>query len=62
MAAYKTFSKREIQKILKDNNFIYVGQHGNRCKYKRGSETLMINPEPNKMVFNRLIKEHNLIL
>ena len=60
MAAYKTFTKREIQKILKDNGFVYESQHGGRCKYRRGSEILMINPEPNKMIFNRLIKEHNL--
>lgn len=60
MAINKTFSKREIQKILKNNNFIYVGSHGNRCKYKRGNETLMINPEPNKMIFNRLVKEYDL--
>ena len=60
MASYKTFSKREIQNILKANGFIHVGASGNRHKYKRGSETLMVNPEPNKMVFNRLIKEYNL--
>lgn len=62
MAANKTFSKREIQKILKANGFDHVGTHGNRYKYKRGSEILMITPEPNKMIFNRLIKEHNLIV
>ena len=60
MATYKTFSKREIQKILKENGFTYVGSHGNRYKYKRENEILMINPEPNKMIFNRLIKEYNL--
>jgi predicted RNA binding protein YcfA (HicA-like mRNA interferase family) len=60
MAANKTFTKREVQKILKNNGFTYVSENGNRCKYKRGNEILMINPEPNKMIFNRLIKEYNL--
>lgn len=62
MARCKTFSKREIQKILKYNGFEFVGSHGNRYKYKRGNETLMVNPEPNKMIFNRLIKEYNLMV
>ena len=61
MAANKTFNKREVQQILKANGFVHVGNHGNRYKYRRGSEILMINPEPNKMIFNRLIKEYNLI-
>lgn len=60
MAIQKTFSKREIQKILRNNGFVYVSMHGSRCKYRRGNEILMINPEPNKMIFNRLIKEYNL--
>ena len=62
MTRCRTFSKREIQKILKTNGFEFVGSHGSRYKYKRGSEILMINPEPNKMIFNRLIKEYNLIV
>ena len=62
MAAQKTFTKREVQKILKANGFIYVEAHGGRCKYKRGNEIIMINPEPNKMIFNRLIKEYNLVV
>ena len=62
MAENKTFTKREVQKILKQNGFMYVSSHGNRHKYKRENEILMINPEPNKMIFNRLIKEYKLIV
>ena len=60
--AIKTFSKREVKKILKANGFDYVSSHGGREKYKRGSETLVMNSEPNKMIFNRLIKEYNLVV
>ena len=62
MAVHKTFNKKEVQNILKANGFTLVDSRGNRCKYKRGNETLMINPEPNKMIFNRLIKEYNLVV
>ncbi len=55
-----TYSKRDIQRILKANGFVYESSHGNRDKYRRGGEILVINPEPNKMIFNRLIKEHKL--
>lgn len=58
MESNKTFSKREIQKILKANGFVYVGTHGNRQKYKRGKEFIVINPDCNKIIFQRLIKEH----
>lgn len=60
MAAYKTFSKREVQKILKANGFIYAGSNRGRDKYKRDGEILVLNTEPNKMIFNRLIKEYKL--
>lgn len=62
MAVHKTFNKKEVQKILKANGFEKVDSRGNRHKYKRGNEILMINPEPNKMIFNRLIKEFNLVV
>ena len=62
MARCRTFSKREVQKILKANGFEHIGSHGDRHKYRRGGEILTLNPEPNKMVFNRLIKEYNLIV
>ena len=55
-----TYSKRDIKRILKANGFKYESSHGGRDKYKRGSETLVLNPEPNKMIFNRLIKEYKL--
>lgn len=60
MAAYKTFSKREVQKILRANGFIYEGSNRGRDKYKRDGEILVLNSEPNKMIFNRLIKEYKL--
>ena len=62
MAVHKTFNKKEVQKILKANGFTLIGSRGYRHKYKRGNEILTINPEPNKMIFNRLIKEFNLIV
>ena len=62
MAKSKTYSKREIKNILKSNGFVYVGTRGDRCKYKRGGEILVLNEEPNKLIFQRLIKEHNLIV
>lgn len=60
MAAYKTFSKREVQKILKANGFIYAGSNRGIDKYKRDGEILVLNTEPNKVIFNRLIKEYKL--
>ena len=56
----KTFSNREVQKILKANGFEYVSTKGNRHKYRRSNETLIVNSDTNKMVFGRLIKEYNL--
>ena len=62
MAKVKTFSSREIQKILKANGFEYVSTNGDRHKYRRGNESLVINNNTNKMVFYRLVKEYNLTL
>ena len=61
-ASKKTYSKREIKNILKNNGFVYVGSNGARDKYRRGNSMLVINEESNKIIFQRLIKEHNLIV
>ena len=51
-----------MQKILKTNGFVYVGTHGDRGKYKRGKKIIVMNPDCNKIIFQRLIKQYNLVV
>jgi predicted RNA binding protein YcfA (HicA-like mRNA interferase family) len=58
----KTYSKRKIRKILKDNGWKFHHQTGSHCVYKneKGEHLTVTVGNCNKMVFQRLIKEHNL--
>ena len=62
MSSSKTYSKKEIQNILKNNGFVYVGTKGGRHKYKRGDSMIVTNTECNKIIFQKFIKEHNLVV
>lgn len=62
MASSKTYLKKEIKNILKDNGFIYVGKNGGRSKYKRDNAIIVINDECNKIIFQKFIKEYSLIV
>lgn len=56
----KAYSTQEMVRILLDNGFEYVSCKGDHKKFKRGSETVVVNKDVNKMVCRRLIKTHNL--
>ena len=56
----KSYSTKEIIRILLDNGFEYVSCKGDHKKFKRGTETVVVNNDINKMVARRLIKTHNL--
>ncbi len=58
----KTYNLREIKSILKDNGFIYDHQTGDHLVYKRDNQHLTITAKPNKMVWQRLVKEYSLCL
>lgn len=57
----KEYSTREFNKLLADNGFTLERIRGSHYIYKRGSEEVVTNKNPNKMMTRRLIKEHNLI-
>lgn len=54
--------KKDVVKILKKNGYIYVRTHGSHAIYKRGDSTIVVTSNPNAMMWQRLIKENNLIL
>lgn len=57
-----TYSKRKIRKILKNNGYELHHQSGSHLIYKNedGRHLTITVDDCNKMVFQRLIKEHNL--
>lgn len=57
-----TYSKRKIRKILKNNGYELHHQTGSHLVYRneQGRHLTVTVDECNKMVFQRLIKEHNL--
>lgn len=57
-----TYNKRDIQRILKNNGYTFERQKGSHCIYKneRNEHLTVTVDRCNKMVFQRLIKEHNL--
>lgn len=57
-----TYNKREIRRILKDNGYKLHHQSGSHLIYKneQGRHLAITVDNCNKMVFQRLVKEHNL--
>ena len=63
MGGNRSFSSREMIKILKKNNYKYVRGKGDHKIYSNGINSIVITvPKINKMIARRLIKENNLIL
>ena len=59
----KTYNKREVHKILKKNGWNIERYNGSHAIYKKGSETLTIGlSKCNKMILQRLVKQHNIVL
>lgn len=57
----KAWNNREMKRLMRNNGFEFVRQKGDHEIWKRdGKETIVLNPNINKMVAFRLIKEHNL--
>ena len=56
----KYFNFWEYKQILKNNGFILVRQSGDHFIFKRGADTIVTTPKPNKMIVRRMIKTYNL--
>ena len=57
----KTFTRREILKIIQNNGFIYSRSTGGHDIYKKGERVISIpSNDINPMLFRRLMKENNL--
>lgn len=59
-----TYSKRDVNKIMKKNGF-YIDQNrgkGSHIIYRRGNRIISIGDHYNKMVIQRLIKENDLVV
>ena len=57
-----TYNKRDVQRILKNNGWKFERKTGSHCIYgnANGQHITVTVDRPNKMVFQRLIKEYNL--
>ena len=60
----RTYNRREFQKILKKNGWTVHHQTGSHVIYKneKGEHLVISMCKCNRMITQRLIKEHNLIL
>lgn len=57
------YTRREFEKILSSNGFVFVRQSGGHIIYKRNeNETCVIPQVIQEPIAKRLIKEHRLIL
>ena len=57
------YTRREFEKILSSNGFVFVRQSGGHIIYKRnGDETCVIPQVIQEPIAKRLIKEHKLVL
>lgn len=64
MSSAVTYNKRDIQRILKDNGWIFHHQRGGHVIYKNnnGEHLTIAISKCNKMITQRLIKQYNLIV
>jgi len=57
------YTRREFERILIDNGFVFCRQSGGHRVYKRnGEETCVIPQVIQEPIAKRLIKEHRLII
>lgn len=59
-----TYTKRDVQRILKANGYTLQSGRGkgSHSIYKNGSRTIALSNSFNKMIFQRLIKEYGLVV
>lgn len=59
-----TYNKRDIQRILKNNGFVFHHQKGGRRVYRneKNEHITIAICKCNKMIMQRLIKEYHLIV
>lgn len=60
MSRARTYSTRAMEKILAQNGFRFIRCSGSHKIYKKDTQTIVINPNINKMVALRIIKENKL--
>lgn len=60
----KTYNNRDIQRILRNNGFVFQRQTGSHMIYTNevGEHMTVRFANCNKMVWQRLIKEYNLVV
>ena len=58
----RKFSFREANKIVRKNGFKLVGVCGSHFKYQRDGQTIVLNRNLQAPVFQRIMKENNLII
>ena len=57
----KVYNYREVEKCLLKNGYEFVSQKGSHRKFKKGSSVIVIKVNSvNRMLWQRLVKEHNL--
>lgn len=57
----KAYSKREFERLLKDNGYEFARCRGSHFIYKKASKTVAVPKDLNSMIARRLVKEHDLI-
>lgn len=57
-----TYNKRDVQRIMKNNGFVFHHQNGSHTIYRNDkNEHLSVNVNDcNRMIMQRLIKQYNL--
>jgi predicted RNA binding protein YcfA (HicA-like mRNA interferase family) len=58
----RQYNFREAEKILRNNGYSRISTKGSHHKYRKNSDIIIINLKIQQPVFQRLIKEHNLIV
>ena len=59
----RNWTKREVRNILKTNGYRIEGWNGSHAIYKKDNNTIVIGTSNNNSaVFNRIIKENNLVI
>lgn len=56
----KDYDLQSFRRLLSKNGYIYDHCTGSHFVYKKGSRSLVINKDVNRMVARRLIKEYGL--
>ena len=56
----KSYSTREMVRILMNNGFEYVSCSGDHKKFRRDNDIVIVNRKISKMICRRLIKTYNL--